>query len=307
MNLFPTRSPHRAALTASVAMLAIAALAGCASTDAPPPGDAPPASPHFDQAAADLLPEGTTEIHIASGPGYPPFLDVAADGTTLTGAQVEQLYLLGEVLGVEIVIDDIKFDAVIPAMESGKTDGAAMAMSITAERLESVDFVSDYLGGTSLLVATGNPTGISLETMCGHKVAVQVGSVYADIYMPEFDAQCAADGEPAIEISTFPTAADAVLALTSGRVEATMNDLAPSVYQAAQSGGVMEALPVNYDPSLWGLALAKDSPFGPAFTAAMNSLIDSGAYLENLEAFGVEAGAIEESELYTSADQLPTK
>jgi polar amino acid transport system substrate-binding protein len=179
-----------------------------------------------------------------------------------------------------------------------------MAMSITADRLESVDFVSDYLGGTSLLVAAGNPSDLSLETMCGHKVAVQIGSVYSDVYMPEFDAQCAADGEPAIEISTFPTAADAVLALTSGRVEATMNDLAPSVYQAAQSGGIMEALPVNYDPSLWGLALAKGSPYGEAFVAAMNSLIASGAYLENLEEFGVEAGAIEESVLYTSADQL---
>ena len=297
------RTPRlsRAVLISGTALAAVV-LAGCAAP-APAPGGAGGPSDLFDQAAADLLPEGTTEIHIASGPGYPPFLDAKADGT-VTGAQVEQVYLLGEVLGVTIVIDDIKFDAVIPAMESGKTDGAAMAMSITPDRLESVDFVSDYLGGTSLLVAAGNPTGIGLETMCGHKVAVQIGSVYADVYMPEFQAQCEADGEPAIEVSTFPTAADAVLALTSGRVEATMNDLAPSVYQAAQSGGVMEALDVNYDPSLWGLALAKDSPYGPAFVAAMNSLIASGAYLENLEAFGVEAGAIEESELYTSADQL---
>ena len=297
------RTPRlsRAVLISGTALAAVV-LAGCAAPAAEPEGAGGPRA-RFDQAPADLLPEGPPALHIASGPGYPPFLDAKADGT-VTGAQVEQVYLLGEVLGVTIVIDDIKFDAVIPAMESGKTDGAAMAMSITPDRLESVDFVSDYLGGTSLLVAAGNPTGIGLETMCGHKVAVQIGSVYADVYMPEFQAQCEADGEPAIEVSTFPTAADAVLALTSGRVEATMNDLAPSVYQAAQSGGVMEALDVNYDPSLWGLALAKDSPYGPAFVAAMNSLIASGAYLENLEAFGVEAGAIEESELYTSADQL---
>jgi len=295
-----SRRLSRAVLITGTALAAVV-LAGCAAP-APAPGDAEQ-SELYDPAAAALLPEGTTEIHIATGPGYPPFLDAKEDGT-LTGAQIEQLRLLGEVLGVAIVIDDIKFDAVIPAMESGKTDGAAMAMSITPERLESVDFVSDYLGGTSLLVAAGNPEGISLETMCGHRIGVQKGSVYADVYMPDFDAQCAADGEPAIEISTFPTAADAVLALTSGRVEATMNDLAPSVYQAAQSGGVMEALDVNYDPSLWGLALAKDSPYGEAFVAAMNSLIASGAYLENLEEFGVEAGAIDESVLYTSADQL---
>lgn len=302
MKLTLPRASRRGILTGVALLGTVALLAGCAGSDTP--ADEPGTSALYDADAAALLPEGTTEIHISTGPGYPPFLMLADDGTTLSGAQIEQARLLGEVLGVEIVFDDIKFDAVIPAMESGKTDGAAMAMSITADRLDSVDFVSDYLGGTSLLVATGNPTDISLETMCGHKVAVQIGSVYSDVYMPEFDAQCAADGEPAIEISTFPTAADAVLALTSGRVEATMNDLAPSVYQAAQSGGVMEALPVNYDPSLWGLALAKGSPYGEAFVAAMNSLIDSGAYLENLEKFGVEAGAIEKSELYTSADQL---
>jgi polar amino acid transport system substrate-binding protein len=303
MNLLKSPSLHRAAALAGAAALLGGALVAC-SPASDPSGDDADANSLFDQAAADLLPEGTTEIHIATGPGYPPFLDVADDGTTLTGAQIEQLRLLGEVLGVDIVMDDIKFDAVIPAMESGKTDGAAMAMSITAERLESVDFVSDYLGGTSLLVAAGNPTGITLDTMCGHTVAVQKGSVYADVYMPEFVAKCAADGEPEIEVSTFQTAADAVLALSSGRVEATMNDLAPSVYQASQSGGTLEALDVNYDPSLWGLALAKGSPYGEAFVAAMNHLIETGAYLDNLERFGVEAGAIEKSELYTSADQL---
>lgn len=303
MNLLKSPSLHRAAALAGAAALLGGALVAC-SPASDPSGDDADASSLFDQAAADLLPEGTTEIHIATGPGYPPFLDVADDGTTLTGAQIEQLRLLGEVLGVDIVMDDIKFDAVIPAMESGKTDGAAMAMSITAERLESVDFVSDYLGGTSLLVAAGNPTGITLDTMCGHTVAVQKGSVYADVYMPEFVAKCEADGEPEIEVSTFQTAADAVLALSSGRVEATMNDLAPSVYQASQSGGTLEALDVNYDPSLWGLALAKGSPYGEAFVAAMNHLIETGAYLDNLERFGVEAGAIEKSELYTSADQL---
>lgn len=283
------------------ALAAVALLAGCAASD--PSGSSPDASPLFDESAAALLPEGVTEIHIASGPGYPPFLDATADGV-LTGAQVEEVRLIGEVLGVGIVFDDIKFDAVFAALESGKTDGAAMALGITADRLESVDFVSDYLGGTGLLVAAGNPADISLETMCGHKIATLKGSIYTDVYLPDFDAKCAEEGEPAIDVSTFQTSADAVLALSSGRVEATMTDVGPAVYQAAQSGGTMEALDVNYDPSLWGIAVPKGSELAPALQAAINSLIANGAYLENLEAFGVEAGAIEESEIYTSADQL---
>ena len=291
-----------AVLRTGVAVLAaVALLSGCA--EAATPEDTSDVSPLFDEAAAALLPEGVTEIHIASGPGYPPFLDATTDGA-LTGAQVEEVRLIGEVLGVPIVFDDIKFDAVFAALESGKTDGAAMALGITAERLETVDFVSDYLGGTGLLVAAGNPDDISLETMCGHTVAALKGSIYTDVYLPDFSAKCVEDGEAAIDVSTFQTSADAVLALSSGRVEATMTDVGPAVYQAEQSDGTMEALDVNYDPSLWGIALQKGSALAPALQAALNSLIANGAYLENLEAFGVEAGAIEESEIYTSADQL---
>lgn len=295
--------PRRAVLTIAAISAAALLLAGCsASTDTSTADDAPSAL--FDQTAADLLPDGTTEIHIASGPGYPPILDVAADGTTLTGADPEEMRLVGEVLGVDIVFDDIKFDAVFPALQAKKTDGAAMALGITAERLESVDFVSNFLGGTSLLVAAGNPTDVTIESMCGHTIAALQGSIYTDQYLPEFDKACTDAGEPAIEISTFKTSPDAVLALTSGRVEATMTDVAPAVYQAEQSDGKMEALDVNYDPTLWGIALPKGSELAPALQAAINVLIADGAYLDNLTAFGVESGAIESSEIYTSADQL---
>jgi polar amino acid transport system substrate-binding protein len=301
MTSLISRSSRTLVVGGIAALTAVTLLAGCAPAE--PPAPEPGGSDLFDQAAADLLPEGTTEIHIASGPGYPPFLDATADGE-LTGAQIDEVRLIGEALGVEIVFDDIKFDAVFAALESGKTDGAAMSLGITAERLESVDFVSDYLGGTGLLVAAGNPADISLESMCGHTIAALKGSIYSDIYLPDFNAKCVADGEPAIQISTFQTSADSILALTSGRVEATMTDGGPAVYQADQSGGTIEALDVNYDPSLWGIAVPKDSELAPALQAAINSLIANGAYLDNLTKYGVEGGAIDESEIYTSADQL---
>lgn len=303
MLITPLSARRPVALAALVVAGAIV-LAGCSTpaSDSPAPGE----SDLFDQSIADLLPDDIAEageIRVASGPGYPPILDLAEDGETLSGSEPEQVRLIGEVLGVDIVFEDIKFDALFPALESKRVDMAAAALGITAERLETVDFVSDFQGGTTLLVPGGNPDDLSIETLCGHTAGVLKGSTEEVVTLPEWNAACLAAGEPAIEVQTFPAAADAVLALSSGRVEATVSALPPAVYQESQSDGAMEALDENYEPTLWGLAFPKGSDLTEAVAAALQKLIDDGVYLENLEEFGVEVGGIETAEIFTDPSQ----
>jgi polar amino acid transport system substrate-binding protein len=298
----PVRVP-RLALAAGLAVATVL-LAGCSAPegDAPAPGE----SELFDQAIADLLPDEVKEagrISVASGPGYPPILDLAEDGVTLSGSQPEEVRLLGEVLGIEIVFEDIKFDALFPSLEAGRVDMAAASLGITAERLEAVDFVSDFQGGTTLLVPGGNPEDLSLETICGRNVGVLKGSSEETVVLPAWNQDCLDAGDPEIQISTFPAAADAVLALTSGRVEATVSALPPAVYAAEQSNGAMEVIDLNYEPSVWGLAFPKGSELTEAISAALQKLMDGGQYLENLERFGVEGGAIETADIYTDPSQ----
>lgn len=304
MNHRKFRPSPRAALAAGAAFTAAVLLAGCstAAGETPAAGE----SELFDQSIADLLPDEVKEageIHVASGPGYPPILDLAEDGVTLSGSQPEEVRLIGEILGIDIIFDDIKFDALFPALESGKVDMAAASLGITKERLGAVDFVSDFEGGTTLLVAGGNPADLSVETLCGHSVGVLKGSTEETVTLPVWAESCTTAGVPAIEISTFATAADAVLALSSGRVEATVSALPPAVYQAAQSDGDMEALDVNYEPSPWGLAFPKGSELTEAVAAALQKLMDEGLYQENLERFGVEVGAIDTAQIYTDPSQ----
>lgn len=130
----------------------------------------------LNQEIAALVPGTIAEagkITVASGPGYPPFYLLADDEKTLVGADVEQVRAIGDVLGLEISFQDIKFDAMIPALQTNRVDMAAGAFSVTEERLKAVDFVSNFAGGTSLIVPVGNPKDVGLDTMCGHKIAVQ--------------------------------------------------------------------------------------------------------------------------------------
>ncbi|RWZ64581.1 ABC transporter substrate-binding protein [Labedella populi] len=312
--LRPLRSVAAFVATAGV----VAVLAGCASDTGGTgtegsSGGAEPAPVEtigsdfiagtFDQEAADLLPADIAEagvIHAAGGPGYAPHFLLADDGTTLTGNDIELLLAVGDVLGVTVEHEDVGFDAMIPSLQSERVDMANGAMSVTDERLAVVDYVTYFAGGTSLIVPTGNPLGIDLESMCGRRIAVQQGTVYADNYMPEFQSACEEAGEEPIDVSVFPTQPDATLALTSGRADASMSDYGPLTYVAERSSGALEVLEETYDPSTWGFTFPQGSDLTPAIAAAVNVLIEDGTYEEILSKWGVTSGAIEESEMLTA-------
>jgi len=310
MKLFTAR--RTPVLAAIAALSSVALLAGCSSQATPEGGsEAGAAKPvpaefipgTFDQAAADLLPAeivSAGEVSVAAGPGYAPFYLFADDGTTLAGADIEVVRALGDVLGVEIAFADIKFDAMIPALQTNRVDMAAGGFSITPERLEVVDFVSNFAGGTSLIVPTGNPKDIDLDTMCGKTIAAQKGTIYADNYLPVFSDECEAAGDEPIEVAIFPMQPDATLAVSTGRADASMSDFGPLAYVADLSNGQLEVLQQNYDPSTWGFAFPQGSPLAPAVAAAMNSLIASGDYEEILDKWGVTDGAIDESTVHTN-------
>ncbi|WP_423920154.1 ABC transporter substrate-binding protein [Frigoribacterium sp. 2-23] len=312
MNI-PTAPARRLAIALAAGLGAVGLLAGCASGTTGSDAAADPTSAEtigtdsiagtFDQAAADLLPSDIADagtIVSTGGPGYSPHFLLADDGKTLVGNDVELLRAVGDVLGVEIEYQAIGFDAIIPSLQSGRVDMANAAMSITDERLAAVDFVSYFAGGTSLIVPTGNPLKIDLDSMCGRRIAVQQGTVYNDNYLPVFDQACVDAGEDPIEISVFPTQPDATLALTSGRADASMSDYGPLSYVADRSGGTLEVLQETYDPSTWGFAFPQGSDeLEAAVSAAVNVLIADGTYGEILEKWGVTSGAIDESEVFT--------
>ncbi|MFF7195272.1 ABC transporter substrate-binding protein [Streptomyces sp. NPDC008079] len=260
----------------------------------------------YDKSVARLVPSdiaGKGGIDVASGPGYPPFLLLAEDGKTLAGAEPELLRAVADVLGLKVRFADVKFDAMIPGLQTERYDMVAAALSITPARLKQVDFVSEYSGGTSLIVDAGNPEKLTLDTMCGHTIAVMKGSIYAENYMPTFDRDCVRAGKPAITVSVFPAQADATLAVSSRRADASMSDYGPLSYIAGQSNGRLDVLNANYLPTTWGYALPKGSALAPAVAAAVNNLISDGTYGKILAKWKVNQGEIAKSEVHTDGQR----
>ena len=247
--------------------------------------------------AAALLPAAIKDkgtLTVATGEGYPPFEFYAADGTTLQGVDPQVITAVAESLGLKPDLKVLKFDGVIPGLQAGRYDVAAIAMGITPARNKVVDFVSYFQGGTSIMMPTGNPKGLTLDTMCGHTIAVQKGTIYATDYMPTFDKKCTDGGQPAITIQTYPDQPSAALAVSSSRADATMDDFGPLAYVAQQSNGKFEVLDANYSPAPYGLAVPKGSELAPAVEKALEALVADGTYGKVLDQWGVSAGALED-------------
>lgn len=284
-------STKRTALAAvlPLACAALLALSGCtdASAHLGTAGTSPAASSApiaVDQAARALLPADIRDkgtLVIASDPSYAPFEFLGPDGKTMTGFDIALTDKLAEVLGVKAEHVAATFDVIIPGLSSGKYDVGMSAFSITPERQKTVDFVPYMQGGTALGVVKGNPLHLKLQdgSLCGHAIAVQTGTVQAQVQAPLFSKECTDAGKKAIDIKVFPTQSDANLALTSGRVDALISTGTTLGYQGKQAGDKFEVVPgAPYNPKPVGIAVKKGSPVTAALMAAMKDLMNTPEY-----------------------------
>lgn len=108
---------------------------------------------------------------------YPPFEMTDTAGRP-AGVSVELARDLGRALGMEVRIENMAFDGLIPALKTGKIDLIISSMTATPERARSIDFSEPYLQtGLCLLVKKGAPaTGIADLDRPGMTIAVKKGT-----------------------------------------------------------------------------------------------------------------------------------
>jgi polar amino acid transport system substrate-binding protein len=280
------------------------------STDGAPGADAtaaeelPQVQP--DPNAIKLLPPDLQEggkITMAADLHYPPTSFLAEDNTTPIGYNVDIAHLLGEALGLEVEVKNVTWDGVIPGIAAHRYDFTATNMSPTPERLEVLDMITYWEAGSSLIVSKGNPLGLSLadQSTCGKKIAVMTGSTQQETYLPEISEACEANGEDAVDAVVLPNVQGALTQLASKRIDGVFSDTSQLAWAEKQQSQAFELLSPQYKKkegdSIVALGLPNDSPLSPALHAAMQYLIDDGAYQAALDRWGLGAGAIPTSKI----------
>ena len=145
------------------------------------------------------------------------------DDTEIVGIDAEIAAAICEKLGYQLEIIDMDFATLIPAVVSGKIDFAMAGMTVTEERLQSVNFSVSYATGVqSIIVPIDGPIK-NVDDLyaegASYTIGVQEGTT-GDIY-------CTDDfGEE--NVLKFKTGPDAVAALAAGKIDAVVLDNNPA-------------------------------------------------------------------------------
>lgn len=116
---------------------------------------------------------------------WPPFEFIDENGN-LTGFEVELMPLIGEHVGVEMVVENIAWDTIFAGLANGQYDGVASGVTITEERKATMDFsmpIADQ--GQVVVVMTDSPVQ-SVNDLTGKKVGVQIGTT-GDFALDDYD------------------------------------------------------------------------------------------------------------------------
>ena len=103
--------------------------------------------------------QDTEPLVVAMELAYPPF-ETKDDAGNPIGVSVDLAKAFGESIGREVVIENIAWDGLIPALQTGKVDMIISSMTITADREEVVDF-SDPYANAMLALLTNKDSGIT--------------------------------------------------------------------------------------------------------------------------------------------------
>jgi polar amino acid transport system substrate-binding protein len=242
------------------------------------------------------------KIVIATDASYAP--NEFKQNGQVVGFDVDLGGAIAKKLGVTASFQDVKFDNILPALQSKKYDIGMSSFTDNKEREASFDFVTYFSAGTGLMVKAGNPMKLTPDdlSLCGKKIAVEKGTTQEDELSPKSatkpDAgarvdKCKQGGKPApVKISLDDQNA-ANLALGNGRADAVLADSPVAEYAAKQSSGKFEIAGNAYDTAPYGIAIPKnENDLRDAIQKAIKDLITDGTYKQLTDKWGISQGGI---------------
>ena len=154
------------------------------------------------------------KLVMATNAEFPPY--EYHDGDAIVGIDAEIAKAIADELGMELEIEDIAFDSIIPEIVSGKADMGLAGMTVTEDRMQSVDFSDTYAKASQKIIVTEDSEIASPDDLKGVIVGVQLGTT-GDIYVSDLEA----DGTT---VERYSKGFEAVQALSQGKIDAVVID-----------------------------------------------------------------------------------
>lgn len=214
-------------------------------------------------------------LKVATEAGFMPFEFVDEKTGELLGFDMELIKAIAQELGMEVKIDNISWDGLIPALLNNNYHVAIAGITITEERQQSVNFSTPYFESVLTIVTKNNVQGISsLDDLKGKIAAVQISTT------GDFEASDLADEGGLKSVSRFDTVTDAMQAVIIGAADVVIVDLpVAEAYLAANPNAPLSHVGPVADNEFYGIALnKKNQELLEKINGALEQLHENGTY-----------------------------
>lgn len=170
--------------------------------------------------------EGKEELVMATNAYFPPY--EYYENNDIVGIDAEMAKAIADYLDRKLVIEDTEFGSIIGGVQTGKYDMGMAGMTVTDERLESVNFSDSYATGVQVVIVAEDSEIKTVDDLLdpgkGCKVGVQQDTT-GDIY-----TSCSYEdgGVGEDNVVRYKTGNEAVQALITGKVDAVVIDQEPA-------------------------------------------------------------------------------
>ncbi len=218
------------------------------------------------------------KVGIAAEP-YPPFASLDSSGNWV-GWEVEIANAICAAEEMDCVITPVAWDGIIPSLTGKQIDAIMASMSITDERMKTIDFSDKYYNTPTVIVAAkSSDIAATPEGLAGKIVGVQASTVhqaYAQKYFTD-----------AAEIRVYQTQDEINQDLAAGRIDATQADsIAMQDFTNSPAGDCCEIKgAVADDPAILGLGVGAgvrkgDDALREKINAGIKAIRENGTYDE---------------------------
>lgn len=208
------------------------------------------------------------ELTVGANIGNVPW-EFQDESGAFVGFEVDLAQAVGQRLGREVKIENIPFNGLFSAVQSGRIDIAMSSITITKKRLESVSFAQPYYDSDQSLTVMAQSGIKGLADMKGKVVGVDTGST-GDMWA---SAQTAEKGFA--DIRRYEGLAPAMLDLAAGRIDGYISDIPALQYYAKDKPQylVAERIPTGEQ---YSMMFAKDAPLVAEVNAVITQLKTEG-------------------------------
>ena len=198
-------------------------------------------------AASELKTVEAGKLIMSTNAAFPPYEMVADDGS-LEGIDVEVAGAIAGKLGLELVVDDMDFDAALLAVQQNKSDIVMAGVTVTEDRQLIMNFSDSYATGVQVVIVKEG-SDVTLDNLGEKMIGTQRGTTGYIYTSGDYGDD---------HVTAYDNGASAVQALLNGQVDCVVIDSAPAEAFVAANAG-LTILDTEYVTENYAIGVNKDN------------------------------------------------